>query len=126
VARKPREGRMGQGARLTRKHSAGITYAVDLETGLVVSRFKPSRKDGKHEPDQLAWPVLQYQDMVPENHFTAGLKLEKMDLGALVHASLRWTKKIPVSIKNQHRGFWGMKPLKTTTRQRSLPEAHLG
>lgn len=80
-----------------------ITYAVDMETGLVVSRVG----------SEVAFPVLQYDKMTPENHFATIYELEKMSVFDLnPWEKFHWTKKIPVEIKNEHRAFWGMKPLK--------------
>lgn len=80
-----------------------ITYAIDLETGLVVSRIN----------SELAWPILEYDKMQPSNNFTAGYHLEKLPVydAASSWNALRWTKKIPVAIKNLHREFWRFKPL---------------
>lgn len=89
-----------------------ITYAWDNDTGRVWSRFSPGHVDGKYQEDLVAVPVLQYNDMAPENNFQATYKLEKFRVHeALQGADLTWTKKIPVAVKNQHRSFWGLKPL---------------
>jgi len=81
-----------------------ISYAIDKNTGAVISRIG----------DKVAVPVLQYDKMCPENNFQTEYKLEKMDVlsFACVWDLLKWTKKIPIRIKNQHRKFWGMKILK--------------
>ncbi len=80
-----------------------ITYAVDYE-GHVVSRVG----------SEIASPVIQYADMNPENSFEITYKLEKFNVFDFspVWDNYKWTKKIPVRIKNAHRKFWGMKPLK--------------
>jgi len=81
-----------------------ITYAIDQETGLVVSRVE----------SELAWPILDYDNMLPENGYTMNYHLEKMnvlEMAGYTWDLLKWTKKIPVEIKNLHRIFWGMKPL---------------
>ena len=81
-----------------------IQYAVNMETGLVWSRFG----------SEIAFPVLAFNQMTPENNFTAPLILEKgdvFDMRGRVWEGLKWTKKIPKAIKNLHRQFWGMKPL---------------
>ena len=78
-----------------------IAYAIDQDTGLVWSRVG-------HE---LAVPVLQWDTMVPENNFSTSYALERCDLRDMAYATLRWTKKIPVAIKNRHRVHWGMKEL---------------
>ena len=81
-----------------------ITYAEDMDTGLVISRVG----------SELAWPILQYQEMAPENSFAPSYELEKIALMAVARewSRLRWTREIPSSIKNLHREFWGMKPLR--------------
>ena len=81
-----------------------ITYAVDQETGLVVSRVE----------SELAWPILDYDNMKSENNYRIEYYLEKIpvsDTTGRVWDLLKWTKKIPVEIKNRHRIFWNMKPL---------------
>ena len=82
-----------------------IQYAVEHSTGLVISRVG----------GEVCIPVLQYNDMSPENNFETTYKPEKMDVSVLFgyHDNYTWTKKIPVEIKNKHREFWGFKPLKT-------------
>jgi len=81
-----------------------ITYAYDTETGVVISRIG----------SEVAVPILLYDKMTPENNFNTEYELEKMDVLHLAGSwnSYKWTKKIPVDIKNTHRKFWGMKPLK--------------
>ena len=81
-----------------------ITYAIDQETGLIISRVE----------SELAWPILDYDNMLPENNYAMNYHLEKMDVLCVAGRAwnlLKWTKKIPVEIKNLHRIFWGMKPL---------------
>ena len=87
-----------------------ITYAVD-EDGTVYSRVDR----------EVAVPVLDFAaigqggDGFKPGNFNGPIKhnLQKFALEALygAWASLRWTKKIPVGLKNRHRAFWGMKPL---------------
>lgn len=94
-----------------------ITYAVDLDTGQVWSRLEadPSVKEQK-----LAVPVLEYDKIGEGGDFTKPLTycLERMSITALIHARLKWTRKVPVEIKNQHRRFWGLKPLPISEEQR--------
>lgn len=73
-----------------------ITYAIDTETGLTYSRID----------NQVAVPVLNY----PKDDY----KLEKMSVFELsgMWNALVWTKKIPKSLKNYHRAFWGLTELK--------------
>jgi hypothetical protein len=79
-----------------------IQYAVD-GAGLVISRVD----------DQIAAPLLDYEGMKPENGFEMQYKLEEFPVFALTYMwGLVWTRKIPTEIKNLHRAFWGMKPLK--------------
>ena len=81
-----------------------IQYAIDNETGLVWSRVG----------SEIAYPVLAYDQMTPENNFTAPLILEKDDVihfSGRVWTGLKWTRKIPKAIKNEHRKFWGVKLL---------------
>jgi GMP synthase-like glutamine amidotransferase len=82
-----------------------IRYGIDRETGLVWSRVR----------SQVALPVLQYDKMVPDDNFKTKYELEKFDVIQLVgsaYNAVKWTRKIPAQIKNLHREFWGMKPLK--------------
>jgi hypothetical protein len=79
-----------------------ITYAIDAETGQVISRVGHG----------VAWPVLDFEGMTPENNFKAEYNLEKFDTSALFGTNLYRTKKIPLETKNLHRRFWGMPELK--------------
>ena len=81
-----------------------IQYAIDRETGLIVSRVG----------SELAWPILGYDSMKPENNYRMGYYLEKMDVldvAGQTWSMLKWTRKIPIALKNLHRTFWGMKLL---------------
>ena len=80
-----------------------ITYAVDQENGQVFSRVD----------SEIAVPILDYGKMLPENNFEPTYYLEKVPVLQLVGQwdRLKWTRKIPVDLKNEHRVFWGMKPL---------------
>lgn len=89
---------------LIREYKMRITYAIDQDTGLVVSRVE----------SELAWPILAYDNMLPENGYAMNYYLEKMSVFAAAGtawAMLKWTKKISIDIKNVHRAFWGMKLL---------------
>lgn len=79
-----------------------ITYAIHSD-GYVISRVG----------SDVAWPILDYDGMKPENNFAMKYFLEKMSVHAISREwdSLKWTKKIPVEVKNYHREFWGFKPL---------------
>lgn len=82
-----------------------IQYAVHRDDGLVVSRVG----------SELAWPVLDFKAIGQDGDFTKPFtyNLQKFSLEAARHdwPRLRWTKKIPVPIKNLHRTFWNMKPI---------------
>lgn len=81
-----------------------LSYGINLETGLVWSRLD----------SEIAFPVLAFEQMLPENNYTAPLILEKasiLDVTGRVWEGLKWTKKIPKEIKNEHRKFWGLKEL---------------
>jgi hypothetical protein len=83
-----------------------IQYAIDKETGLTWSRVD----------SEVAVPVLDYEGMDLDKSFDTEYKLERMKVLDIAHYmhDLTWTKKLPISIKNYHREFWGMKPLKET------------
>jgi hypothetical protein len=91
-----------------------LTYAIDTETGQVISRM-----DSK-----VAIPVLQYGDIKPENGFQTTYKLEEVDVIAIASSwhNYKWTRKIPISIKNAHRKFWGFKPLKPVSNSYKIPQ----
>ena len=79
-----------------------ITYGVTND-GMVCSRYG----------DEIAFPVLEYNKMSPDNNFRTYYHLEKDILFSLCGLFyLKWTKKIPIKIKNLHRKYWGLKPLK--------------
>jgi len=81
-----------------------IQYAIELDTGLIISKVR----------DQLLIPVLDFENMKPENNFQTNYDLQVFPLNTLVGIwhCYKWTKKIPKEIKNLHRIAWGMKPLK--------------
>lgn len=80
-----------------------ITYAVEKESGIVYSRVG----------SEVAGPVLDYEGMLPSNNFAADYNLESFSVCMLQPWNgYRWTKKVPVELKNRHRAFWGMPPLK--------------
>lgn len=81
-----------------------IQYGIDTTTGLVWSRIG----------SEVAIPVLQFDQMTPQNNFNTVYELEKMDVihtAGQAYNSVVWTRKIPIEIKNRHRKFWGMKSL---------------
>ena len=64
---------------------------------------------------EVAWPVLDYEAMEPENNFELTYKLKKFSVHALAGEHwdlLVWTRKVPTWLKNTHREFWGFPPLK--------------
>ena len=93
-----------------------ITYAVHRENGAVISRV------GSY----LAWPVLDYATIgrggggYQPGDFRGPMKyrLEKTPLTSVGSqwVMLKWTKKIPLRLKNRHRRFWGFSPLKGARR----------
>jgi hypothetical protein len=83
-----------------------ITYAINQDDGIVVSRVG----------SEIAWPVLQYEKLGEGGDFTkpAEYALEKMPVTSVdgrTWQGLKWTKKIPVELKNRHREFWGFPKL---------------
>ena len=85
-----------------------ILYMIDGDTGQVWSQIT-----GGNEQECIAVPMLDFGGMKPENKFEMNYSLEKHPISALYHIySFIHTRKIPVEIKNQHRAFWGMKPIK--------------
>jgi len=80
-----------------------IQYGIDSQTGLVWSRVD----------SEVAVPILDYAGMKPENNFQTYYCLEKMDVLSSLPSinNVKWTRKISLRIKNNHREFWGMKPL---------------
>lgn len=83
-----------------------IQYAVDKDSGLVYSRIG----------NEIAIPILDYEGMKPENNYQMNYDLDKCNVIELAQSgwsNLIWTRKIPIAIKNLHRVYWGMKPLKS-------------
>jgi len=79
-----------------------IQYMVDKITNTVWSRVG----------SEVAIPVLDFEGMTPENHYETHYNLVKFDLSVLHSQVLIHTRKIGICIKNEHRKFWGMKPIK--------------
>lgn len=79
-----------------------IQYMIDRETGTVWSQVN----------SEVAIPVLDFAGMLPENNFKTEYNLEKFDISILYRANVIHTRKIPTKLKNAHRKFWGMKPIK--------------
>ena len=80
-----------------------IQYAI-CPNGLVYSRVD----------NEVCVPVLDYEGMKPENNFIMVYNLDKFSIYSISSEwnTLKWTRKIPVELKNIHRKFWGMKELK--------------
>jgi len=89
-----------------------ISYLVDPDSGQIWSRV------GSY----VAVPVLDFESMKPENNFTPTYYLEKFQVMEVAHQlnSLSGTRLIPTGIKNKHREFWGMKPLKAKKQGRGI------
>lgn len=84
-----------------------ITYAIDKYTGLVFSQVG-------HE---MAVPVLDFDYMKPGNNFETRYTLQTVPvLAAHIGTLFKFTRKIPNAVKNIHREYWGMKPLKGKNR----------
>ena len=86
-----------------------ISYAVDLRNGLVHSRVN----------DEIAYPVLVFLSLPKDGSFNKPFDyhLDKCNVHHFVGEwrYLKWTKRIPIEIKNQHRIFWGFKQLKVNS-----------
>lgn len=95
-----------------------IQYAIDLETGMVISRVD----------SEIAVPVLQYDKMTPQNNFKTEYALEKMNVFSLAHSwdYYKWTRYIPLPIKNAHRAFWGFQTLNRQPDRRELTAQYKG
>ena len=99
-----------------------LTFAV-MDDGLVLSQVIPTPADGLC----VACPVLEYDRIGKDaegndtGNFTGPLTyhLEAMPISVLYGRKDWWTKKVPLAVKNEHRAFWGMKPLKPS--RRNLP-----
>ncbi len=82
-----------------------IRYAIDPDTGLVHS----------YVGGELAVPTLVYDSMSPSNSFEGTYYLGKLNVFDVAvlrwFQNLKWTRKIPLDVKNAHRKFWGMKEI---------------
>ena len=64
---------------------------------------------------RIAFFELDYGNMNPENNFESSYKITDcniFDLHSSEFDNIRWTKKIPLSIKNKFRKYFGMPELK--------------
>jgi len=77
---------------------------IDMREGNVYSRVG----------SEVAIPVLDFDGMKPENNYETNYNLEKFPVLEVASDIINsvGTRKIPIEIKNKHRKFWGMKPLK--------------
>lgn len=75
-----------------------ITFAVDPDTGLVISR----------RGSLVAWPIIDYDAMGPANNFAPSYYLECLGVFDVAReiARFRWTRKLPQEVKALHRAFW--------------------
>ena len=81
-----------------------ISYAIDPDTGQVWSRVG----------SEMAIPVLDWDAMKPENNFATSYYLQKLDvieIAGPIYNRLKWTRCIPVKLKNLHRVFFKFPPL---------------
>jgi len=83
-----------------------IRYGVDTYTGYVVSQNLLTGK--------IAIPIIDFDQMCPEDGFEIKSHLEAISplQSVLSGMAIEWTSKVPLEKKNEHRAFWGMKPLK--------------
>lgn len=82
-----------------------IKYAIDTETGLTWSRIG----------DRVAIPVIDTSNGIDLKSDDTEYVLEKFNAKIVDDSDLfklDWKVKLPLSLKNYHREFWGMKPLK--------------
>lgn len=79
-----------------------ITYAVN--------------KDGFYARcgDRMAFFELDYKNMKPENNFEEKYTISDCSVFEFGEQNVRWTKKIPLHIKNAFRKHFGMSVLKIT------------
>lgn len=82
-----------------------IQYAIDKDTGLTWSKV------GK----QIAMPVKDFEKVpAPGESAHFDYKLDKIPTSftQFFEVSLDWEAKLPKSLKNYHRQYWGLKELK--------------
>jgi hypothetical protein len=86
-----------------------ITYGIEEETGLVISRVG----------GECAIPVLDFEaigqggDGYAPGDFRGPTRymLEKCAVYQVGWSGIRWTRNIPVEAKNLHRRYWGFPPV---------------
>lgn len=83
-----------------------ITYGVDPLNGAIYARYD----------NRIAFYELEYDKMQFDNKFAITYKLAECHVFDICTSAewkrLKWTKKIPIEIKNQFRAFFGFKLLK--------------
>jgi len=79
-----------------------IMYGIDRD-GVVYSRVG----------SEMAFPVLDFLGMRPENGYRMVYNLEKDSIFSVMCSGvvITWTRKIGKEIKNIHRAFWGFKKI---------------
>ena len=88
-----------------------LRYGIDSE-GSIISELMGGYNDREEADHRIAWPVLDFEHMKPENGFEIIYNLEKMNpYDCLPYSDVTWTRKIPIEVKNIHREFWGLKSL---------------
>jgi len=80
-----------------------IQYTIHQD-GFIVARVD----------SEIAWPILQWDKMLPENNYNIEYEYEKLSIFDVSseYNLLTWTKKIPLESKNYLRSLFNMKPLK--------------
>ena len=91
-----------------------ITYAIDGDSGQWWSRVEGHPHAGQQK---VAVPVLDYDEIGADGDFTKPFTyhLEAMGIEALFQANLRWTRQASLAVRNTHREFWGVGPLRAST-----------
>ena len=97
-----------------------IEYSFDLELGVYNSRLVID-----HTSVAYVWSVLEFDKIGEGGDFTQppSFHLEYMDVRDDSHArwsnftswvrsSMKYTKKVPLEVRNEHRALYGMKPVK--------------
>lgn len=89
-----------------------IRYAIDYATGEVVSRLG----------DEYAWPILDYEAIGRDGDYQAPLTfdLRRVPIREAYGNPLYHTKRIPTGIKNAHRAFWGLPPVKPIPNEEAI------
>lgn len=64
--------------------------------------------------DRMAFFELDYKNMKPENNFEEKYTISDCSVFEFGEQNVRWTKKIPLHIKNAFRKHFGMSELKMT------------